>query len=80
VVSIRAQPGDLILFAARTWHAAHGLEDLVRHTLGVALRPAAVAIPVPEPMPAATSAFLARLPDDLRRWFRGYVGWLPDPR
>jgi len=80
VVSIEAEPGDLILFSARTWHAAHALTGIVRHSIGFAMRPAAITIPASEQPPAATSRFLASLPSDLVHFFRGYVGWLPDPR
>ncbi len=80
VVSIIAEPGDLILFAARTWHAAHPLTGIMRHSLGLNLRPRSVAIQTPKLPPPATTAFLAGLPDDLRPWFDGYAGWLPDPR
>lgn len=80
VVSIHAEPGDLILFAARTWHAAHPLAGMVRHSLGIALRPAAITIPTPEETPASTVRFLNSLPADIAPLFRGYAGWLPDPR
>jgi len=80
VVSINAEPGDFIMFSARTWHAAHPLTGMVRHSLGFAMRPAAITIPTPEKTPAATEAFLASLPADVAPFFRGYAGWLPDPR
>lgn len=80
VVSIYAEPGDLILFSARTWHAAHPLSGMVRHSVGFAMRPAAITIPTPEKTPVGTEAFLASLPADVAPFFRGYAGWLPDPR
>lgn len=80
VVSIHAEPGDLIMFSARTWHAAHPLTGIIRHSTGIAMRPAAVTIPMHEETPAATQRFIASLPADVAPFFRNYAGWLPDPR
>ncbi len=77
VVELHSEPGDLVLFGARTWHAARAYQaDIPRLSLGVGLRPARITIPYPHPPSAEAHDFLTTLPADVAPLFRGYAGWI----
>ena len=77
VVELHSEPGDLVLFSARTWHAARPhMASEPRLSIGVALRPAEVEIAGVGTPPQATQDFLAALPPALAPSFRHYAGWI----
>ncbi len=77
VVELLSEPQDLVLFSARTWHAARPYTAAEpRLSTALALRPAAVDIPLTTATPPATVEFLRSLPPDLAPFFTGYAGWI----
>lgn len=82
-VAVHAEPGDLVAFAARTYHAASPLTEGLRLSAGFSLRARRVRCPAPWPLSATTRGWLAQLPTAVRPYFEGYVGldpsWRFDP-
>lgn len=74
-VPLLTDPGDLIVFAARTFHGVyphHGSEP--RHSCAIILRPGRARWPAPWALTPRAREFLANLPARYRRYFEGYVG------
>ncbi len=71
-------PNDLILFAARTYHAAYPFPGPgPRLSCGVGLRPRSHRIQAPWPLPASACAFIAAAPEHVQRLAEGYTGIEP---
>jgi ectoine hydroxylase-related dioxygenase (phytanoyl-CoA dioxygenase family) len=73
-IPIHAEPGDLIIFAARTYHAAYPLDDAPRISCSLCLRPRSTRIKAPWQRSLQCQDFLRSLPSTLAPWFDGYVG------
>lgn len=82
-VQLETAPTDLIVFAARTYHAANphrGAEP--RLSAGLALRPRHPWLTAPWPLPDPARRLIAETPEPLRRFVHGYLGiepaWTPE--
>ena len=73
-VPVLADPGDLICFAALTWHANMATRER-RYSCGIGFRPRSFRIDAPWPLPASARALADRLPERLRHYMDGYVGF-----
>ena len=80
-VAVSAEPGDLICFADRTFHANMATSER-RYSCGIGFRPKAWRIDAPWPLPDSARALIDRLPDRLKHYTDGYTGfdgtWRPD--
>jgi len=82
LVPMFTDPGDMIVFAHRTYHWAFGntLDD-VRLSCAIGFRDRNHKIDIPWEIPEAGQRFLEKLPDHLHRYVDGYtsidVGWRP---
>lgn len=75
MVPLFTEPGDLIIFAARTYHAAFPhTGDELRMTCGFVCRPGWTSYPVPWPLPESARRFVESLPERLRPFVRHYTG------
>ena len=79
-VPLFTNPGDMIVFAHRTYHWAFGNKlDEVRLSCAIGFRDRKHKIDIPWEMPESGKRFLAALPDHLHRYTDGYtsidVGW-----
>ncbi len=74
MVAIQAEPGDLVLFASRTYHAAAALHDRPRLSCGLTLRPRASLLQAPWKLGSPGQAMLAGLEPALEPFFQGYCG------
>ncbi len=73
-VPVLADPGDLICFAALTWHANMATRER-RYSCGIGFRPRSFRIDAPWPLPASARALAERLPEGLKHYMDGYVGF-----
>jgi hypothetical protein len=74
-VPLFTNPGDMIVFAHRTYHAAcfANRTDEIRLSCGIGFRDRRHTIEVPWEIPEAGKQFLAHLPPHLRRYTHGYT-------
>ncbi|HYE06962.1 MAG TPA: phytanoyl-CoA dioxygenase family protein [Planctomycetota bacterium] len=80
-VQLVTAANDLIVFAARTYHAANPhLGGAARLSAGMALRPRRPRLTVPWPLPESARRFIAATPPHLRRYVDGYTGIVADWR
>ena len=82
IVPLYTDPGDLILFAHRTYHAAFpNRTDEVRLSCALGFRPASHKIKAPWALPAAARQFQNNLAPRHLKYTEGYtgieVGWRP---
>ncbi|MBV7333487.1 phytanoyl-CoA dioxygenase family protein [Chloroflexi bacterium TSY] len=81
VVPLFTEPGDEIVFASRTYHAAFSNQtDQVRLSCGVGLRPRSYRIEAPWPLAESAQAFVKALPTHLQPMVENYVGIDPSWR
>ena len=73
-VAVTADPGDLICFADRTFHANMATGER-RYSCGIGFRPKAWRIEAPWPLPESAQALIERLPQRLRTYTEGYTGY-----
>ncbi len=73
-VAICADPGDLICFAARTFHANVATQER-RYSCGLGFRPKSDCIDAPWPLPQTASALAERLDSRHRSYLDGYTGF-----
>jgi hypothetical protein len=75
MVPLFTEPGDLIVFAARTYHAAYPhTGDEMRMSCALICRPGRTPYPVPWPLPESARRFAASLPETLRPYVEYYPG------
>jgi hypothetical protein len=75
MVPMIGEPEDLILFAARTYHASFPHRgDEPRLSCGVGLRQRRIRVDAPWPLPEHARRFVAEAPTEIRRFLDGYVG------
>ena len=76
IVPLCTEPGDLILFAARTYHAAfpHGGTE-PRLSCAVGFRAGRSPYPVPWPLPDSAKRFKESVPERLRPFVEYYTGF-----
>lgn len=75
LVPLFTDPGDEIIFAARTYHAAFSNQtDQVRLSCGIGLRPRKFRIDAPWPLPETAKAFIQALPAHLQPLVENYTG------
>ena len=83
IVPLFTDPGDLIIFAARTYHAAfpHG-GDEPRLSCGFIFRPTQTKVSVPWQIPESAHSFMAELPAHLKSFVKDYpsinINWKPN--
>ena len=78
-VPLFTEPGDMILFAARTYHAAFpNASDRQRLSCALVMRPRSHVVDPPWRIPASAAGFLNSLPAHLQRFGDGYTGIEPD--
>ena len=80
IVPLFTNPGDMIIFAHRTYHGAFpNKSDEVRLSCGVGFRDRTHRIDIPWEIPEVGRKFLEDLPEHLHRYVDGYtsidVGW-----
>jgi hypothetical protein len=81
LVPLYTEPGDEIIFAARTYHSAFPNQtDQVRLSCGIGLRPRSMRIDAPWPLSESAQRFVAALPDHLQPMVENYVGIDPSWR
>ncbi len=81
MVPLYTEPGDEIVFAARTYHAAFpNNTNRVRLSCGMSLRPRSVRLEAPWPLPDAARAFVAAQPAAVQPLLENYVGFDPSWR
>ncbi len=73
-IAVVADPGDLICFAALTYHANMATHER-RYSCGLGFRPRRVQIDAPWPLPETARAMVAGLPEHLKRYAEGYTGF-----
>lgn len=73
-IGVVADPGDLICFAALTYHANMATRER-RYSCGMSFRPKKMKINAPWPLPATARALTERLPDHLKTYTDGYTGY-----
>ena len=73
-VAVTADPGDLICFADRTFHANMATGER-RYSCGIGFRPKAWRIDAPWPLPDSAQALIERMPQRLRTYTEGYTGY-----
>jgi hypothetical protein len=73
-IGVVADPGDLICFAALTYHANMATHAR-RYSCGMGFRPKKMQIDAPWPLPATATALIERLPDHLKTYADGYTGY-----
>ena len=80
MVPFFANPGDMIVFAHRTYHAAFPNQtDEIRLSCGIGFRDRHYPIDIPWEIPEVSKQFLADLPPHLQQYVHGYtsinLGW-----
>ncbi|MCX6043631.1 MAG: phytanoyl-CoA dioxygenase family protein, partial [Chloroflexi bacterium] len=74
LVPLFTDPGDEIVFAARTYHSAFSNQtDQVRLSCGLGLRPRHMRLEAPWPLPATAQAFVDSLPAHLQPLVENYT-------
>ena len=75
MVPLFTDPGDMIIFAARTYHAAFSNQiDQVRLSCGLGFRPRSYRIEAPWPLSESAQAFIKALPPRHQHFVENYVG------
>ena len=75
MVPLFTDPGDMIIFAARTYHAAFSNQiDQVRLSCGLGFRPRSHRIDAPWPLSESAQAFVKALPPRHQHFVENYVG------
>jgi ectoine hydroxylase-related dioxygenase (phytanoyl-CoA dioxygenase family) len=75
LVPLITEPGDMIVFAHRTYHAAYPNQtDRVRLSCGLNFRPRTERIDAPWPLPESAQAFVNSLPPRLQPLVENYTG------
>ncbi len=75
LVPLFTEPGDEIVFAARTYHSAFPNQtDQVRLSCGIGLRPRAIRINAPWPLSDTAKAFIKAQPPQVQPLVADYVG------
>lgn len=75
LVPFFTNPGDMIIFAHRTYHGAFPNQaDETRLSCAVGFRRRDQQLEVPWPLPESSKAFIAALPKHLRHYTQGYTG------
>jgi len=75
MVPLVTEPGDLIVFAHRTYHAAYpNRSDRVRLSCGLNFRPRSEHIDAPWQLPESAKAFIDSLPPRLQPLVENYTG------
>ena len=81
LVPLFTDPGDEIVFAARTYHSAFPNQtDQVRLSCGMGLRPRSMRIDAPWPLSATAKAFIEAQPAHVQPMVENYVGIDPSWR
>lgn len=78
-IPIIADPGDLICFAAHTWHTNMATHER-RYSCGIGFRPRSIKIDAPWPLPQSARDMIADLPDHLNHFADGYTSYDGDWR
>ena len=78
-VAVKAEPGDLICFAALTYHANMATHER-RYSCGIGFRPKSIRINAPWALPQSAKDMIARLPEHLRGYTEGYTSYDGDWR
>lgn len=73
-IAVVAEPGDLICFAALTYHANMATHER-RYSCGMGFRPKKTKIDAPWPLPETAKALIERLPAHLKTYADGYTGY-----
>lgn len=73
-IGVIADPGDLICFAALTYHAAMATHER-RYSCGIGFRPKSIRIDAPWPLPESAKDMIANLPDHLKSYAEGYTSY-----
>jgi hypothetical protein len=71
---LRVDPGDLLIYALRTYHGASAQPSGRRRACAVLLRPTFPALEVPWAQPESSLRFLDALPERYASFARNYVG------
>jgi len=79
MIPLFTDPGDMILFAARTYHYAFPNQtQIIRHSAGgPGLRARSLPVYQPWPVSESTQNFIASLPPHLKKYVDGYKGYDP---
>ncbi len=72
-VAVMAEPGDLICFAERTFHANMATRER-RYSCGIGFRPKSYRLEAPWPLPESAKALGRRLPERFKTFMDGYTG------
>ena len=73
-VGVVADPGDLICFAALTYHANMATRER-RYSCGFGFRPKSIRIDAPWKLPATAQTMIGELPNHLKHYTDGYTGY-----
>jgi hypothetical protein len=74
MLPLSIDPGDLLLYSLKTYHAAAAQPEGMRRACAIILRPTEPRIEVPWAQPATSEEFLARVPPRYARFVSNYVG------
>jgi hypothetical protein len=81
IVPLFTDPGDMILFAHRTYHAAFpNRTEEVRLSCAMGFRPKSYKIEAPWPLPPSAQAFVEAIPKNLQPFVEEYTGIDPQWR
>ena len=78
-IPVLADPGDLICFAALTYHTNMATHER-RYSCGIGFRPRSIQIDAPWPLPRSARDMIANLPDHLKHYAEGYTSYDGDWR
>lgn len=73
-IGVVADPGDLICFAALTYHANMATNER-RYSCGMGFRPKSIQIDAPWPLPQSAKDMIAELPEHLLHYADGYTSY-----
>ncbi|MCH2665536.1 phytanoyl-CoA dioxygenase family protein [bacterium] len=73
-VAVEADPGDLICFAALTYHTNMETHER-RYSCGIGFRPKSIRIAAPWPLPQSALDMIEGLPAHLRKYADGYTSF-----
>lgn len=73
-IGVVADPGDLICFAALTYHANMATHER-RYSCGIGFRPKSIQIDAPWPLPQSAKDMIAQLPEHLLHYVDGYTSY-----
>jgi len=75
MMPVLSDPGDLLLFAARTYHAVFPHNgDEPRLSCGMVLRPADISFSTPWTLPESAHHFIESAPEGIKQYVKGYTG------